>query len=54
MITDYDRPRRLTFEVRGKPFTITARMDFTEARRSTRLDATFDMRPHGFMKILLP
>ena len=54
VITEYERPHRLTFEVTGKAMTITGRMWFTGAPDTTQLKAEFDMQPKGFMKAVLP
>jgi hypothetical protein len=54
VITEYERPHRLTFEVTGRAMTITGRMWFTGAPETTQLKAEFDMQPKGFMKAVLP
>jgi len=54
VITDYQRPRRMEMSVSGKPMVIDAQMDFEDLGGSTRLSATFDLQPRGFMKVLLP
>jgi hypothetical protein len=54
VITQYERPDRLTFEVTGRPMRITGSMTFTDDGAATRLDALFDLEPRGFMKVMLP
>jgi Polyketide cyclase / dehydrase and lipid transport len=53
-ITEYDRPRDITFRVVGKQMEITGRMSFVGAGVGTHLDANFAMRPQGPMKVMLP
>ena len=54
VITEYERPHRLTFEVTSKAMTITGRMRFTGAPDTTQVKAEFDMQPKGYMKAVLP
>jgi hypothetical protein len=53
-ITEFDRPRDFTYEVVGKTMEITGRMSFVGAGAGTHVEGTFDMRPQGPMKLMLP
>lgn len=54
MIKEHARPERLVFTVVGKTMSILGTMQFTEVDNGTRLEAEFDMQPHGFMKVMFP
>ncbi|MBT8202324.1 MAG: SRPBCC family protein [Acidimicrobiia bacterium] len=53
-ITAFERPGRLEFTVTGKRMDIPTVFTFAETDGGTSLVGTFDMRPKGLMKILLP
>ena len=53
-ISAYERPTRLVFEVTGKPMDITGSFTFGADGDGTALDAEFDFRPKGAMKLLFP
>jgi uncharacterized protein YndB with AHSA1/START domain len=54
VITEYDRPNHLVYEVTGKAMTITGDLTFAGEGSGTRVDASFDMRPKGSMKVMMP
>lgn len=54
VITDYERPRRLVFDVAGTQMTIRGSLDFAEAGEGTRMTGAFDFTPLGAMKMMLP
>jgi uncharacterized protein YndB with AHSA1/START domain len=47
VITEYERPHRLTFEVTGRAMTIIGSMWFTGTPDATQLKAEFNMQPKG-------
>lgn len=53
-ITTHDRPDHLGFAVTSKAMDIDIDYTFAEADGTTTAVGTFDARPKGFMKILLP
>ena len=53
-ITEHDRPHHVTFLVAGKTMDITGELKFADLGGSTRLTGTFDLRPKGFRKVMLP
>ena len=53
-ISTYDRPRRLAFDVTGKPMDITATFSFEPNGEGTVLKGEFDMRPKGVLKAIFP
>jgi uncharacterized protein YndB with AHSA1/START domain len=54
VLTEYERPRHLGYDVTGEAMTIHASMDFTEQGEGTRMTGTFDFAGHGPMKVMLP
>jgi hypothetical protein len=54
VITEYERPSRLTFAVTGKQMDITTRFTFSETTEGTALRGEFDFRPKGFLKVMFP
>ena len=53
-ITMFDRPERLEFALAGKQMDVAISYRFEESDGTTRAVGTFDARPKGFMKALLP
>jgi hypothetical protein len=53
-ITDYERPRRITFKVTGKQMDIITTFTFAENAQGTVLHGNFDFRPRGFLKVMFP
>src|SRR3712207_2399300 len=53
-IVEFLPDEAVTFEVTGKQMDITARMTFTGDGSTTRMHGTFELRPKGPMKLLLP
>jgi hypothetical protein len=55
VLTTYERPKRLEFEVTGKQLDISVGFRFEAAGPGrSRMHGEFDMRPKGFMKLLFP
>jgi hypothetical protein len=54
VITTYERPSRLAFEVTGKQLDITSEIRFSPAGDTTAIESRFDFRPKGFMKVIFP
>jgi hypothetical protein len=55
VITTYERPARLEFEVTGGQLDISVSFRFEAAGANrTRMHGEFDMRPKGVMKLLFP
>jgi uncharacterized membrane protein len=54
VLTEYDRPRHLGYEVTGKPMAIRASLDFAEHGESTEMTGAFDFTGFGAMKVMLP
>jgi len=54
VLTEYDRPRHLGFDVTGDVMTIHGSLDFAEQGESTRMTGRFDFTGHGPMKVMLP
>lgn len=54
IITAYDRPQHLVFDVVGRLMEINASMDFAETAEGTRLTGRFDLRPKGIARLTLP
>lgn len=54
VVTTYERPDRVAFSVVGKVLEIAATMQFTDSADGTTLDATFDLQPKSYMKVLMP
>jgi uncharacterized protein YndB with AHSA1/START domain len=54
VISTYDRPNLLVFEVTGSQMDITTTFRFTPAGEGTALDSEFDFRPKGFTKLMFP
>ena len=54
IITTYDRADEVGFNVVGKALEIIASMRFADSADGTRMAARFDLRPKGFMKLMLP
>jgi hypothetical protein len=54
-LSEYKKPKSLAFQVQGKPMDINARVLFdAESGNVTLVKAEYDLRPKGFMKLLLP
>lgn len=54
VLTEYERPRHLGFDVTGDVMTIHGALDFAEQGESTRMTGRFDFTGHGPMKVMLP
>jgi len=54
VLTEFERPRHLAYDVTGQPMTIHGALDFVEAGDSTRMTGSFDFTGHGPMKVMLP
>ena len=54
VISKFDRPELLAFEVTGAPMDETVTFRFRPSDGGTALAAEFDMRPKGFVKVMLP
>jgi hypothetical protein len=55
VITIYERPVRLEFEVTGRQLDMSVSFRFEAAGADrTRMHGEFDMRPKGVMKLLFP
>ena len=54
IITTYDRPGRVVFEVTGKPLDITASFTITPRGEDTHVESRFDFRPKGSMTLMFP
>ncbi|HTY72282.1 MAG TPA: SRPBCC family protein [Actinomycetes bacterium] len=54
VITTYERPHRLAYEVSNAQLRIVGALDFTESDGATLIKGDFDFRPHGLMTVLLP
>lgn len=54
VISTYDRPNQLVFEVTGKQMDITTTFTFTPTGSGTAVDSVFDFRPKGFTKVMFP
>jgi hypothetical protein len=54
IISTYDRPASLAFNVVGRSLEIAASMDFADSAEGTRLTGSFDLKPKGFMKLIMP
>jgi hypothetical protein len=53
-IVTYERPSRLAFDVTGQGMDMSASFEFEAAGADrTRVRGRFDMRPKGFMKLML-
>jgi uncharacterized membrane protein len=50
----YEPPSALTFDVVGRPMRILGALEFAEAGDGTRVSGRFELRPNGFMKLVLP
>ena len=54
-ITEYDRPRRLAFEVTAGPARPTGIFELAEPRSgTTRLRFVLELRPRGLMRLMAP
>lgn len=53
-ITVFDRPERLEFNLTGKQMDVAISYRIGESDGTTTAVGTFDARPKGFMKVLLP
>ena len=51
-ISLYERPRRVAFDVTGKHMDLTGSFTFAADSEGTILDAQFDFRPKGPMKLV--
>lgn len=47
-------PGRIVFDVVGKPMDITASYSLTAAGEGTLVEGELDMRPKGFLRLLMP
>ena len=54
VITTYDRPNRLVYEVSGKQLDITSVQTFEALGDGTVIHADWDFRPKGVFKLLFP
>jgi uncharacterized protein YndB with AHSA1/START domain len=54
VLTEYDRPRHIGYDVTGDPMTIHGSLDFAELGEGTSMTGTFDFTGHGPMKLMLP
>jgi uncharacterized protein YndB with AHSA1/START domain len=54
VISTYDRPNLLVFEVSGKQMDITTTFTFKAAGDRTAVESEFDFRPKGFTKVMFP
>jgi len=54
IITEFERPSRVSFEVTGKQMDITTTFTFAPGGPGTVLRGEFDFRPKGFLKVLFP
>jgi Polyketide cyclase / dehydrase and lipid transport len=54
VISTYDRPNLLVFEVTGSQMDITTTFTFKAAGEGTAVDSEFDFRPKGFTKAMFP
>jgi hypothetical protein len=53
-LSEYDRPRRVVFDVTSKQLDLTGSFTFRAQDDRTVLDAEFDFRPKGAMKLFFP
>jgi hypothetical protein len=53
-LSKYDRPRWAIFDVTSKQLDITGSFSFSAEDEGTVLDAEFDFRPKGAMKLFFP
>ena len=53
-VTEYERPRLLSFETLSGSIRPSGRMRFVAEGTGTRLDFEMDLNPRGFMKLLAP
>ncbi|MGI9646699.1 MAG: SRPBCC family protein [Ilumatobacteraceae bacterium] len=53
-ITVFERPEHLEFALKGKQMDVAISFTFTESDGTTTADGSFDARPKGIMKALLP
>ncbi len=53
-VTSYDRPDLVGFNVVGNALEINASMRFADSADGTRMSAQFDLRPKGFLKLMMP
>lgn len=53
-IVGFDRPERIEWALTGKQMDVAIEYAFTETAGSTTAVGTFEARPKGFMKVLLP
>jgi hypothetical protein len=54
IITTYDRPAKLAFDVVGRAPEISASTDFADSADGTRLTGRFNLQPKGLMKLIMP
>jgi uncharacterized membrane protein len=54
VISVYEPSGRLRFDVSGAQMDLTVTCEFVEASGETSLTETFDVRPKGVLKLLLP
>jgi len=54
IITTYDRPDEVGFNVVGRAMEINASMRFADSGDGTRMTARFDLQPKGLMKVMMP
>ena len=55
VLSEYNKPESLAFQVQGKPMDIIASVHFVATTpNSTQINATYELIPKGSMKLLLP
>lgn len=54
VLTDFDRPRHLGYDVTGKAMAVRGSLDFAERDEGTEMTGTFDFTPFGAMKAMMP
>ena len=53
-ITEFTPAQAVTFAITGKSMDLTGTFRFAETTGGTQVDAEFDLRPKGFMKVIMP
>jgi len=54
VITEYERPSHLRFDVTGDAMPVQGRLAFTEHGEGTQMTGSFDFTGQGAMKVMLP